>query len=170
MQRSSDCWLVVQGGTTASHQCPGTSSNKTSFAHIHHRHTKSGSIKSIPFQIDNKTTISYLLKMWGTTNQTMIALSKEIWEVLLKKNRTISAEYLPSALSKEADWESRNSRDSSDWKLCPLIFQRIKSRFGHPQIDLFTSHLCHQLENCLFWRPDPRSKGWMQCNKTGQFN
>ena len=53
--------------------------------------TKSGSIKSIHFQIDNKTAISHLLKMGGTTNQTMIALSKEMWEVLLKKNITISA-------------------------------------------------------------------------------
>ena len=35
-----------------------------------------------------------------TANQTMIALSKEIWKVLLKKNITISAKYLPSALKK----------------------------------------------------------------------
>ena len=83
----------------------------------------------------------------------MIASSKETWEVLLKKNITISAEYLPSALSKEADW------DSSDWKLRPLIFQRIKSRFSHPQIDMLASRLCHQLENYLPWRPDPQSKG-----------
>ena len=41
---------------------------------------------------------------------TMIALSREIWEVLIKKNLTISAEHLPSALNKEADWESQNSR------------------------------------------------------------
>ena len=47
--------------------------------------TKLGSIISTNFQIDNKTAIPYLLKMGGTTNQTMIALSKEIWEVLLKK-------------------------------------------------------------------------------------
>ena len=57
-----------------------------------------------------------------TANQTMIALSKEIWKVLLKKNITISAKYLPSALKKEANWEAGNSRDSSDWKLYPPVW------------------------------------------------
>ena len=65
--------------------------------------TNSESVKSIHFQIDNKTEICYILKMGGTTNQTMLALSKEIWEVLLKKNATILAKYLASALNKEAD-------------------------------------------------------------------
>ena len=120
--------------------------------------TNSESVKSIHFQIDNKTEICYILKMGGTTNQTMLALSKEIWEVLLKKNATILAKYLASALNKEADWESRNNRNFLDWKLCPLIFQRIKSRFAHPQIDLFPSRLCHQLENDLSWKPDPHTK------------
>ena len=88
----------------------------------------------------------------------MVALSRKIWKVLLKKNITVSAEYLPRALNKEEDWEPRNSRDSSDWKRCPLIFQKIKSRFGHPQINLFASRLCHQLVNYLSWKPDPNSK------------
>ena len=90
---------------------------------------------------------------------TMIALSRDIWEVLFKKNLTISAEHLPSALNMEADWESQNSRDSSDWKLSPLTFQRIKSRFGHPLVDLLASHLYHQLEKFFSWRPDPHNKG-----------
>ena len=32
----------------------------------------------------------------------------------VEKNITISDKYLPSALNKEADWESRNNRDSLD--------------------------------------------------------
>ena len=64
--------------------------------------TKLESIISINFQIDNKTAISYLLKMGGTTNQTMIALSREIWEVLLKKNITIQPNTFPAEyLSKQ---------------------------------------------------------------------
>jgi len=34
-------------------------------------------------------------------------------------------EYLPSHLNIEADWESRNIQDSSDWKLDEQIFHRI---------------------------------------------
>ena len=121
--------------------------------------TKASQIRSIHFQIDNETAISYLLKMGGTTNQALIILSKEIWEILFKKNIAITAEYLPSALNQVSDWESRNNKDSSDWKLCPLTFQKIMSRLGHPQIDLFASRLCHQLENYFSWKPDPHSRG-----------
>ena len=120
---------------------------------------KTNNIKSIHFQIDNKTAISYLLKMGGTKSQSMIKISKEIWDILFKKNITISAEYLPSALNQEADWESRHHKDSSDWKLCPLTFHQIGCQMGHPSIDLFASRLCHQLDNYLSWKPDPYSKG-----------
>ena len=89
----------------------------------------------------------------------MIALSRDIWEVLFKKNLTISAEHLPSALNMEADWESQNSRDSSDWKLSPLTFQRIKSRFGHPLVDLLASRKLFFLET----RPTQQGGG---CNAT----
>ena len=34
--------------------------------------------------------------MGDTANQTIIASSKEIWKVLIKKNITISAKYLPT--------------------------------------------------------------------------
>ena len=105
-------------------------------------------INTLPNRQQNSNFLS-IENGGGRINQTMIALSKEIWKLLLKKNITISAEYLPSALNKEADWKSWNSRDSSDWKLCPLIFERIKSWFGHPQLDLFVSRLCRQLENYI---------------------
>ena len=44
-----------------------------------------------------------------------------------------------------------------DWKRCPLIFQKIKSWLGHPQINLFPSRLCYELQNYLSWKPDPNS-------------
>lgn len=76
--------------------------------------TNPESIKSITFQIDT-TAISYLLKiggrgleeveLWvgeaGIANQTMIALLQEIWEVLLKKNITISASRIPCQIPKQ---------------------------------------------------------------------
>ena len=62
-------------------------------------------INTLPNRQQNSNFLS-IENGGGTTNQTMIALSKEIWKLLLKKNITISAEYLPSALNKEADWKS----------------------------------------------------------------
>ena len=62
-------------------------------------------INTLPNRQQNSNFLS-IENGGGTTNQTMIALSKEIWKLLLKKNIIISAEYLPSALNKEADWKS----------------------------------------------------------------
>ena len=87
MQRSLNWGFVVQGGTTASCQCPGTSSYKTSFVDFHQ--VRINQIDSLPNRQQNSNFPS--TENGGTTNQTMIALSKEMWEVLLKKNITISA-------------------------------------------------------------------------------
>lgn len=45
--------------------------------------TKANHLQSLHFQIDNKTALSYLLKMGGTANRSMNKLSKDIWEILL---------------------------------------------------------------------------------------
>ena len=54
MQGSSNWGLVVQGGTTASYQCPRTSSNKTSFVDI--QQVRINHINSLPNR--QKTAIS----------------------------------------------------------------------------------------------------------------
>ena len=49
-------------------------------------------------------TLSYLLKMGGTADKRPVNLSKDIWEYLLLKQITITAEYLPGTLNTRADW------------------------------------------------------------------
>ena len=71
------------------------------------------------------TALSYLLKMGGTKNPELMQVSKEIWEFLLGLGIMITAEHLPGNLNCKADWESRHQKDSSEWKLCPLIFSKI---------------------------------------------
>ena len=44
----------------------------------------------------------------------------------------------------EADWQSRNSKDHSQWKLLPEIFQRMSEK-GQTRNGLFTSRLSAQL-------------------------
>ena len=53
------------------------------------------------------------MKMIGTPNQLLVQISKDIWEYLLDKGITITAEYLPGGLNKEADMQSRTVKDSS---------------------------------------------------------
>ena len=58
-------------------------------------------------------------------NLQMVCLSKQIWEVLLRKKGTVIAEYFPKALNKHADIEYCRKTDSSEWKLAPSVFQRL---------------------------------------------
>ena len=44
--------------------------------------------------MDNMTALSYLMKMGGTKSQELTAISKEIWQYLLKRKIRITAEYL----------------------------------------------------------------------------
>ena len=114
--------------------------------------------KAIHLQVDNMVALTYLLKMGGTQDLKLVQLTKEIWNYLLQCGITLTAEYLPSKLNMTADWESRNSSDSSEWKLAPQSFQRICQLRGTPEIDLFSSRLSHQIKTYFSWRPDPLSQ------------
>ena len=106
---------------------------------------KQKSLKAVHFQIDNTTVQPYLAKMRGTGNQMSLKVSKEIWQYLLNHQITITAEYLSGSLNVEADWQSQNSRDPSEWKLSPKVFQQVCQRREMPRVDLFVSSLSHLL-------------------------
>ena len=120
--------------------------------------TKVQSNIAIHLQIDNKTALSYLLKMVGTHNRELLHISKSVWSYLLNKQIAMSAEYLPSALNVHADCESRNAKDNSEWKLDVSVFQEIITHMGQPTPALFASRLCHQLPRYIAWKPDPGRK------------
>ena len=131
--------------------------------------TKSAKVKSIHIQIDNTAALSYLVKMGGTGNMTMNVITKRIWKYLVENNISLAAEWIPTHMNIWADWESRHCQDSSEWKLCPSIFHRICLRFGTPNLDLFASRNCHQLQKYVSWKPDPQclfadafSQNWNQ--------
>ena len=106
--------------------------------------------KSVHTQVDNQTALSYLLKA-------LLRVSKEIWNYLLKHQIMITAEYLRGCLNHQADWESKNQKDSTEWKLCPQVFQKIFQKVDQPEIDLFASRLSNQLPAYYSWKPDPNS-------------
>ena len=112
-------------------------------------------------EVDNKTALSYLLKMRGAKNlELIIQISKEVWEFLLVEGITITAEHLPGNLNSKADWESRHQKDSSEWKLCLLIFRKICQILGKKiETDLLTSRLPTQLPSYYYGKPDPNSFG-----------
>ena len=52
----------------------------------------------------------------------LLNVSKSIRSYLLSKQIAISAEHLTSALNVHADWESRNAKGNSEWKLDVSVF------------------------------------------------
>ena len=115
--------------------------------------------QSIHIQMDSIVVLSYLVKMRGTRNKYLTVLSQEIWDYLLSKEITITAEYLPGLLNVEADTQSRTVKDASEWKLNPRIFQKICKYRGTPEIDLFASRISHQLPTYISWKLGPYSQG-----------
>ena len=116
-------------------------------------------MKAIHFQIDNTTALSYLGEIGGTKNKYLIELAKKIWKYLLHHGTTITADYLPSSMNVEADWQSRNSKDYSEWKLLRQVFQRICQIKGKPEMDLFASRLPAQVPQYTARKPGPYSQG-----------
>ena len=121
--------------------------------------TKEKTINAIHILTDNTTALSYLLKMGGMTDKTLVDISKDIWKYLILKQITITAEYLPGILNTRADWQSRHRKDFSKWKLSPILFQYICQNLGIPVIDLFASRLFNQIAKYFAWKPDPHSLG-----------
>ena len=58
----------------------------------------------------------------------------------------ITAEYLRGRLNTRVDWPSRNFQDSL---LSPRVFQNICVKRGFPELDLFASRACHQIQSYL---------------------
>ena len=95
--------------------------------------------------------------MGGTTERTFLDLNRDIWKYLILKQITITAEYLPGILNIRADWWSRYSKDFSEWKLSPIVFQHICQKMGIPVVDLFASRLSNEIAKYFAWKPDPHS-------------
>lgn len=72
--------------------------------------------------MDITTALPYLYKMGEMENKTFVNFSKDIWKYLLEYQIMVTAEYFPSQLNAEANWQSRSCKEPSEYKLCPKVF------------------------------------------------
>ena len=78
-------------------------------------------------QLDNKSALTYLLKMGLIQKLEMIKIYKDIWTYLLAKNVSITGKNLPSKIELYSrPGVSVKKMDSSEWKLSPKIFEKKK--------------------------------------------
>ena len=84
--------------------------------------------------------------MEGTRNLLTIQEAKEICEICLFSQVTLTLEYLLGTLNTSADKVSIETKNSSsEWILNKPIFQKLMQVLGPEDVDLFASRLCHQI-------------------------
>ena len=74
------------------------------------------------------------------------------------KQITLTVEYIQTKMNREADYQSWNTWDSSEWKMNTTVFHKICQTLGMPQIDFFASRLSHQLPRYVSRLSEPVSK------------
>ena len=113
---------LVRGGDKTSNQCTRTKRTTICNSILHskhetleqHRHSNGQHGRSFLSNED-----------WATNNQVLVGLSKQIWNYLMSKRIILTAEDLPGILNVEADFESRNVKDSNEWMLKRELFQKF---------------------------------------------
>ena len=108
-------------------------------------------------QIDNTTAVTYINKMGGM-KENLNDLTREILLWCINRNIWLTAAHLPGSENCEADYESRNSNDDTEWELDSEVYIKIEQYFGSPDIDLFASRLNYKVTPYCSYRPDPNAK------------
>lgn len=104
---------------------------------------------------DNTTTVVSINKQGSTQSLNCNEISREIWGWAIDRNNWLSAAHCPGVENSEADQASRVFDDTTEWMLHKDCFNRICTRFGYPQIDLFASRLNYQVLPYCSWQADP---------------
>nr|CAI5848993.1 unnamed protein product [Callosobruchus analis] len=87
----------------------------------------------------------------------LCAMTREIWQWCEGRHIWITASYVSSSDNYEADIESRQTNQDSEWSLCDKAFQKIVKTFGQPDTDLFASKINHKCPKYISWKRDPGS-------------
>ena len=109
----------------------------------------------VHLQLDNTTAVAYLNNMGGTRSKQLVHVTQDIFQYVLSRQITITAEHLPRVQNVEADYESRVCQDWSNWQLQPKMFQVLNRKWGTFVVDLFADRLNAQIPIFYSWKPDP---------------
>ena len=63
-------------------------------------------------------------------SKSFVLIVQEIWEFLISTSIMITAEYLPNWMFVQADWQSRHSQNSTEWKLNTTVFKKISQHLS----------------------------------------
>ena len=116
---------------------------------------------------DNVTAVSYLRMLGGTRFPSLNAVAQIILRFCESQDTTLLPQVSPGALYVFADALSRSNQVlGAEWTLCPVVFRELQKRWSI-SIDLFATHLNHQLPNFFFPVFDPAAIGRIVCCTVG---
>ena len=95
--------------------------------------------------------------MAGSKSTELDQLAFSVWEWGTTRHIWLSAVHIAGILNVKADEKSREFSGKHEWKLNVLEFKHIVSRHPNLNIDMFASHLNHQLSTYYAWKADPGS-------------
>ena len=78
--------------------------------------------ESMSVNRDNSTTLCYLNAMGGTKYPSCNKLVQDIWTWCMQNKVWLSASHLPGALNVEADQQSRQVNERTEWHLGEDVF------------------------------------------------
>lgn len=81
---------------------------------------------------DNTTAVAFVNHMGGTRSAECNKIAKDIWDWCEAREIWLLAAHVPGSLNVQADGESREFLEDTEWKLNPEIFQEICDRWGTP--------------------------------------
>ena len=120
---------------------------------------------------DNTTAVAYVNHGGGTRSARCNEQAREIWDFCEKRDIWLSVAHIPGVENVDADHESRQFTENTEWELNPEIFEMICDKWGSPDVDLFASRLNNKVESYASWIPDPGasfvdafSVNWSQFN------
>lgn len=111
----------------------------------------------VRFELDNFTAVTYINHMGGSKSIPCDTVAKKIWQWCVSRDLWLTALHIPGSTNVIADSLSRKYPSDHEWKLNPLIFQKMCQLFPPFSIDLFASKLNFQLPRYASWKPDPQA-------------
>lgn len=95
--------------------------------------------------------------MGGVQYKTLHNITKSIWQWCERKNIWIFASYINTKDNIIADRESRVLPLETEWEINKQDFERIKTKFGRFQIDLFATNINSKCSKFVSWFKDPEA-------------
>ena len=95
--------------------------------------SQKGQFFHIKLQMNNHAAVSYINHLGGTHSELLCQLSLDLWNWSQSRQIHISAKYIPGIFNKHTDHMLRRLKLTAEWKLNPILFQRMVAVYGIPQ-------------------------------------